>query len=88
MMEKLETSIATLLEEYRKLKEERNRLTVLVDGLTSEHQSLLKNEEMVKKKLEHFSELEEANRLNENERIQIRGKVVDLLEKLEKFDLT
>ena len=87
-MEQLETSIVNLLEAYRKLKDERRRLTVLIESLTSEQQSFLKEEEIVKKKLERLSELESANSNNENDRIQIREKVVQVLQKLEKFDLT
>ena len=87
-MEQLEASIATLLEEYRKLKDERTRLTVLVESLTGEQQSFLKEEEIIKKKLQRLSELETANKNNENNKVQIREKVKHLLEKLEKFDLT
>ena len=87
-MEQLETSISTLLEAYRKLKDERRRLAVLIESLTSEQQSFLKEEEIVKEKLERLSELESANSNNENDRMQIREKVVHILQKLEKFDLT
>ena len=87
-MEQLEASIATLLEEYRKLKDERTRLAVLVENLTSEQKSFLKEEEIIKKKLKRLTELEAANSNNENDRLQIREKIKHLLEKLEKFDLT
>ena len=87
-IEQLEASITTLLEVYRKVKDERKRLTVLVESLTSQQESFLKKDEIVKKKLERLSELEAANSNNKNDMIQIREKVVYLLEKLEKFDLT
>ena len=87
-MEKLEASITTLLEAYRKLKEESKRLTIQVEILTREKQSFLKEKESINEKLEHLSELESVNKNNENDRIQVREKVIHLLEKLEKFDLT
>ena len=87
-MEKLEVNITALLEAYRKLKEESKRLTIQVEILTREKQSFLKEKESINEKLEYLSELESVNKNNENDRIQIREKVIYLLEKLEKFDLT
>ena len=87
-MEKLEENITTLLEAYRKLKEESKRLTIQVEILTREKQSFLKEKESINEKLEYLSELESVNKNNENDRIQVREKVIHLLEKLEKFDLT
>ena len=87
-MEKLEANITTLLEAYRKLKEESKRLTIQVEILTREKQSFLKEKESINEKLEYLSELESVNKNNENDRIQVREKVIHLLEKLEKFDLT
>ena len=87
-MEKLEENITTLLEAYRKLKEESKRLTIQVEILTREKQSFLKEKESINEKLEHLSELESVNKNNENDRIQVREKIIRLLEKLEKFDLT
>ena len=87
-MEKLEASITTLLEAYHKLKDESKRLTIQVEILTREKQSFLKEKESINEKLEHLSELESVNKNNENDRIQVREKVIHLLEKLEKFDLT
>ena len=87
-MEKLEANIATLLEAYRKLKDESKRLTIQVDILTREKQSFLKEKEFIEEKLERLSELETVNKNNENDRIKVREKVTHLIEKLEKFDLT
>ena len=87
-MEKLEASITTLLEAYHKLKDESKRLTIQVEILTREKQSFLKEKESINEKLEYLSELESVNKNNENDRIQVREKVIHLLEKLEKFDLT
>ena len=71
-----------------KRKEESKRLTIQVEILTREKQSFLKEKESINEKLEHLSELESVNKNNENDRIQVREKVIHLLEKLEKFDLT
>ena len=87
-MEKLEANITTLLEAYRKLKEESKRLTIQVEILTREKQSFLKEKEFIEEKLERLSELEAINKNNENDRINVREKVTYLIEKLEKFDLT
>jgi chromosome segregation ATPase len=87
-IEKLEANINTLLEAYRKLRDESKRLTVQVEILTSENQSCLKEKEFFKEKLERLSDLEASKKNNEFDRIQVRKKVVHLLEKLETFDLT
>ncbi len=87
-IEKLEAGVSTLLEAYRQLKDENQKLTRQVEGLTREGESLSKEQGFAKEKLEHLTELETANKNNENEKKQVREKVVHLLEKLEKFDLT
>ena len=66
-MEKLEANITTLLEAYRKLKEESKRLTIQVEILTREKQSFLKEKESINEKLEYLSELESVNKNNEND---------------------
>ncbi len=87
-MEQLEANITTLLEAYRKLKEKSKELSIQVESLTLEKQSFAKEKELIKEKLARLSELEAANKNNENDRIQVQEKVIHLLEKLEKFDLT
>jgi len=87
-MEQLEANITTLLEAYRKLKEKSKGLSIQVESLTLEKQSFAKEKELIKEKLARLSELEAANKNNENDRIQVQEKVIHLLEKLEKFDLT
>ena len=86
--EKLEANITTLLEAYRKLKKESKRLSIQVESLTLEKQSSSKEKEFIKEKLARLSELEAANKDNENDRIQVQEKVIHLLGKLDKFDLT
>ncbi len=87
-MEQLEAGVTNLLEAYRRLKDENEMLTLRVEGLTRESESLAKEKEFIKEKLERLSELEAANQANENNRQQVREKVVHLMEKLEEFDLT
>jgi len=87
-MEQLEANITTLLKAYRKLKEESERLSIQVESLALEKQSFSKEKEFIKEKLARLSELEATNKNNENDRIQVQKKVIHLLEKLDKFDLT
>ena len=87
-IEKLEAVVSTLLEAYRQLKAENQKLLLEVEGLTREGESLSKEQEFFKEKLERLAELEIANKNSEKNNKQVRGKVVHLLEKLEKFDLT
>jgi hypothetical protein len=87
-IEKLEAGVSTLLEAYRQLKAVNQKLILQVEGLTREGESLSKEQEFVKEKLERLAELEVANKNSEKHNKQVRGKVVHLLEKLEKFDLT
>ena len=87
-IEKLQAGVSALLEAYRQLKAENQKLILQVEGLTREGESLSNEQEFVKKKLERLAELEIANKNSEKNNKQVRGKVVHLLEKLEKFDLT
>ncbi len=87
-IEKLQAGVSTLLEAYRQLKDENQKLKLQVEGLTREGESLSKEQEFAKEKLDRLAELEVANTNSEKDRKQIREKVVHLLEKLEKFDLT
>ncbi len=87
-MEKLEAGVSTLLEAYRQLKDENQKLALRLEDLTRENQSFSKEKEFIREKLERLSELEAAGKLHEKDRKQVRDKVVQLLEKLEKFDLT
>ncbi len=88
-MEQLEAGVSTLIDVCRRLKDENEKLTLQMEGLIQESESLLANEkESIKNKLERLSSLERENKNNENTKKQIREKVVNLLEKLENFDLT
>ena len=87
-MEQLEQVVSTLIEEFRRLKDENEKLTGQVEDFKRVCESLEQEKEFIKEKLERLSELEKENRNNEVGRKQIRQKVVDLLNRLEKFELT
>ena len=88
IIEQLEQAVSTLIEAFRRLKDENEKLTGQVEDFKRACESLEKEKEFVKEKLERLSELEKENRNNENDRKQVRQKVVDLLNRLEKFELT
>jgi len=88
-MEQLEAGVSALIDVCRRLKDENEKLTLQMEGLIQESESLLVNEkESIKNKLERLSDLEMENKNNENAKKQIREKVANVLEKLENFDLT
>ncbi len=87
-MEQLELGVSSLIDAYRRLKDENQKLSGQVEVLTRESHSLAKEKEFISEKLERLSELEEVNQRNEKDRKQVREKVVHLLEKLEKFNFT
>ena len=87
-MEQLEQVVSTLIEEFRRLKDENEKLTGEVEDFKRAYELMEKEKEFIKEKLERLSELEKENRNNEIDRQQIRQKVIDLLNRLEKFELT
>ena len=87
-IEKLEAGVSILLEAYRQLKEENQKLTLQVEGLMREGEFLSKEQDFAKGKLERLAELEVASKNSEKDKKQVREKVVHLLEKLKNFDLT
>ena len=87
-MEKLEQGVSALIEVFHRLKDENKKLKWQVKGFKREYESLEKEKDFIKEKLEKLSKLEIENRNNENDQKEIRQMVVDLLDKLEKFELT
>ena len=58
-MEQLEAGVSTLIEVCHRLKDENEKLTLQMEGLIQESESLLVNEkESIKNKLERLSNLE------------------------------
>ena len=88
IMEQLEQLVSTLIEASRRLKDENEKLTGQVEDFKRACESLEKEKEFFKEKLERLAELEKENTNNEIDRKQVRQKVVDLLNRLEKFELT
>jgi hypothetical protein len=87
-VDKLDACVSALIEAYRQLKVENQKLILQVEGLTREGESLSKEQGFVKEKLERLVELEVANKNSKKNNKQVREKVVCLMEKIEKFDLT
>ena len=87
-IEKLEAGVSALLEAYRQLKAENQKLVLQMEGLKREGESLSKEQEFVNEKLERLAKLEVVNKNSEKNNKQVRGIVEHLLEKIEKFDLT
>ena len=88
IMEQLEQVVSTLVEAFRRLKNENEKLIGQLEDFKRACESLEKEKEFFKEKLERLAELEKDNRNNEIDRKQVRQKVVDLLNRLEKFELT
>ena len=88
IMEQLEQLVSTLIEAFRRLKDENEKLAGQVEDFKRACESLEKEKEFIKEKLERLSELEKENRNNAIDRKLVRQKVVDLLNRLEKFELT
>ena len=76
-MEQLEAGVSTLIDVCRRLKDENEKLTLQMEGLIQESESLLVNEkESIKNKLERLSTLERENKNNENTKKQIGARRV------------
>ena len=87
-MEQLEAGVSTLIDVCRRLKDENEKLTLQMEGLIQKGESLANEKEFIKDKLGRLSDLEMKNKNNEINKKQVHEKVVNLLEKLENFDLT
>jgi hypothetical protein len=81
-IEKLEAGVSILLEAYRQLKDENQKLTLQVEGLMREGEFLSKEQDFAKGKLGRLAELEVATKNSEKDKKQVREKVVHLLENL------
>ena len=81
-IEKLEANITTLLEAYRKLKEESKRLSIQVESLTLEKQSFSKEKEFIKEKLARLSELEAVNKIMKMTEFRFKKKLPAYLKSL------
>ena len=87
-MEYLEQGVSDLIEAFRRLKDENEKLAGQLEGVRRECEFLTKEKKIIKEKLERLVKLEKENRNNEIDRNKIRQKVIDLLNRIEKFELT
>ena len=83
----LEERVLSLMEEFRRLKDENMELSLQVEQLTREKESLVEEQSLNQGTKDRLSQLETLDRKNEKNRKVIRTKVKALLENLEKFDL-
>ena len=83
----LEERVLSLIEEFRRLKDKNKELTLQVDQLISEKETLIEEQRLSQVAKSRLAQLESLDRKNEKERKLIRTKVEALLENLEKFDL-
>ena len=83
----LEERVLSLMEEFRRIKDENRELFLQVDQLTREKESLVEEQRMNQENKERLSQLESLDLKNNKDRKVIRTKVKMILENLEKFDL-
>ena len=83
----LEERVLTLIEGFRRLKDENQELSRQVDQLNREKETLVEEQNLSKVAKIRLSKLESLDKKNEKDRKIMRTKVKTLLENLEKFDL-
>jgi hypothetical protein len=76
-----------LIGEFRRLKDENQKLSSQVDQLSREKETLLEEQNLSQVAKDSLSKLESLDKKNEKDRKVMRTKVKTLLENLEKFDL-
>ena len=85
-IELLQERVLTLVEEFRRLKEENQALSREVVQLQRENEALKVDKNLHQGSQTRLLQLENLNRKNEKDRKTIRAKVRMLLSNLEKFD--
>jgi len=83
----LEERVLTLIEGFRRLKDENQELSRQVDQLNLEKETLVKEQNLSQGTKDRLSQLESLGQKNEKDRKVMRTKVKTLLDNLEKFDL-
>jgi hypothetical protein len=84
----LEERVLFLMEEFRRIKKENDRLTRKVDELNREKEMLIEEKNLEQDSRERLSHLESLNSKNKEDRKIMQMKVQNILENLEKFDLS
>ncbi len=82
----LEERVLALMGEFRRLKEENQRLAREVDQLIHEKETLANEKKLNQGNQARLSQLEALNKKNKKDQKAIRTKVQTLLINLEKFD--
>lgn len=85
-IEKLEELVATLVEELRRLKAENKTLQRNVEKYGKDLENALADSKKSGKQLDRLGKLEEAKKRLESDQSEVRGKVENILEELEKID--
>ena len=83
----LEERVLVLIGEFRRLKDENQELSLQVDQLNHEKETLVEEQNLSQVAKDRLSKLESLDKKNEKDRKVMRTKVKTLLENLEKFDL-
>ena len=83
----LEERVLTLIEGFRRLKDENQELSRQVDQLNREKETLVEEQNLSQVAKGRLSKLESLDKKNEKDRKVMRTKIKTLLENLEKFDL-
>lgn len=83
----LEERVLTLVEEYRRLKEENHELSNQVDQLNREKETLVKENSLIQGSQDRLIKLETVSNKSEKNRKDMRAKVQALIKNLDKFDL-
>jgi FtsZ-binding cell division protein ZapB len=82
----LEERVLTLMGEFRRLKEENQRLSREVDQLIHEKETLANENNLNQGNQARLSQLEALNKKNKKDQKTIRTKVQTILNNLDKFD--
>ncbi len=85
-LEKLEGLVASLAEELRRLKAENKTLLKDLEKQKKEVEKVFKDQEKSKKQLDLMARLEKDKKKLESGQSQVREKVENILEELEKID--
>ena len=83
----LEERVLVLIGEFRRLKDENQELSLQVDQLNREKETLVEEQNLSHVAKGRLSKLESLDKKNEKDRKVMRTKVKTLLGNLEKFDL-
>jgi hypothetical protein len=84
----LEERVLTLMDEFRRLKEENQALSRQVKQLNREKEALIGENKLNQGSQDRLSQLENQNKKNEEGKKVMRTKVIALIKNLERFDPT